>query len=415
MENDDFERKIKTKLDSWETEPPADMWNRIQKVLPAAPAPTHPIIYRPILWSAVAAALTGIIVWFSLPFENFISDRTAQPFTQTLSPDIPVYPQDEKPNIAATEAFISEISPTAKTSTTIYNISGCQNIEHPKKAAFFSSRENTATSAARFTSNNRTNNKEARINTYSSNYFINENTSENNLYTDAPQQRKHHSGKYSIGIMAVNPLSKNNTTTNRHSALSKSIPLTSSFLSTNNPNKEDLKWSHNVPLTFGITIEKRLTQSIGIETGITYSFLKSEYKNTNNSRYGNQELHYIGIPITGIYRFAHWNNFTFYSAIGVKADFNVAGNRTDKVNGNYNGFRFQGDMEANTTKSIRDPKAQFSLMCKLGAAYCFIDHLELYTEPGLAYFFNNENSEIQSIWKDKPLNFALQVGLRTNF
>ena len=113
--------------------------------------------------------------------------------------------------------------------------------------------------------------------------------------------------------------------------------------------------------------------------------------------------------------FARWNNFSFYSAIGGKVDFNVAGNRTDRVNADYEGFRFQGDIEANTTKSIRDKKAQFSLTCKLGAAYAFVDYLEMYAEPGLAYYFNNGNSEVQNMWKDKPLNFALQVGLRTNF
>lgn len=414
MENDNFERQIRAKLNDWETEPPADMWNRIRKDMPAT-APAQSAIYRPILWSAIAAVLTGIIVWLALPSDNFVSDPTTQSFTQTLPTNISGHSQNGTPDLSTTSAIIAEISPNIKTPTATYDINSSQNFKHPNKPVFPAFPKNAGSPATRSATNNRTNKQEARINAYSSNYFIDENMTENNLYTNTSRQKKHRSNKYSIGIMAVNPISKNNTTTNRHSALSKSIPLTSSFLSANNPNKEDLKWSHNVPLTFGITVEKRFSQSIGIESGITYSFLKSEYKNTNSSRYGNQELHYIGIPVTGIYRFAHWNNFSFYSAIGGKVDFNVAGNRTDKVNADYNGFRFQGDIEANTTKSIRDKKAQFSLMCKLGAAYAFADYLEMYAEPGLAYYFNNDNSEIQNMWKDKPLNFALQIGIRTNF
>ncbi len=414
MENDDFERKIKMKLDGWETEPPADMWNRIRKDISVAP-PAQPAIYKPILWSVIAAAFTGIIVWLASPSDNFVPDPATQSFTQISPANISGYPQNETPGLSTTDAIIAEISPNAKTSPSIQNINSSQKFEQPERPVFSTALENTEFPATRSAARKRTKKPEVRINAYSSNYFMDENTSENNPYSNPTRQRRHRSNKYSVGIMAVNPVSKNNTTTNRHSALSKSIPLTSSFLSANSPNKEDLKWSHNIPLTVGITVEKRFTQFVGIETGITYSFLKSEYKNTNGSRYGNQELHYIGIPVTGIYRFAHWNNFSFYSAIGGKVDFNVAGNRTDKVNANYNGFRFQGDIEANTTKSIRDKKAQFSLMCKIGAAYSFVDCFEMYAEPGLAYFFNNENSEIQNIWKDKPLNFALQIGLRTNF
>ena len=56
MENDHFERQIKAKLDCWEVDPPADMWNRIQKELPTANTPSkQAIIYRYAFWGAAAA------------------------------------------------------------------------------------------------------------------------------------------------------------------------------------------------------------------------------------------------------------------------------------------------------------------------------------------------------------------------
>ena len=431
MENDHFERQIKAKLDCWEVAPPADMWNRIQKKgLPSANTPSkRAIIYRYAFWGAAAAMLAGIILWFTNPSDDFIPEPvTTHSFTQNNPADVRPYPDNREKQMTNSSphphTVIAEIQTPARKdrqvpprTTETFSSADFSPNQGKIFSASFEGKKAVPTSTTRSTSSPRANNYRARVNTYSSNYFINENDLGDSYYEyeEIPLYRKRSSGEYSIGIMAVNPVTKNSTTSNRHSALTKSIPFTASFLSANNPNKEDLEWSHNVPLTFGITVEKRISQSIGIETGITYSFLKSTYKNTNRSRYGNQELHYIGIPVTGIYRFAQWNNFSFYSAIGGKVDFNVAGSRTDRVNADYEGFRFQGDMEANTTKSIRDKKAQFSLTCKVGAAYAFVDYLEMYAEPGLAYFFNNGNSEIQNMWKDKPLNFALQIGLRTNF
>ena len=425
MGKDNFERQIKTKLDSWEVTPPADMWNRIQKELPSSTTPAaRNIIYRPIFWGAAAAAamLAGIILWFAIPTDNVIPNQmTAHSFTQNTTTNSAAYPQtkeEQGDNFPTHQPILAEVTgPSRKNRQNTASNENEQPVLASARGTFFpaSFEKRTAQpSSTRTASGTRADNNGIRVNTYSSNYFIDGNNTGNSYYEDIPQ-RKHRSGKYTVGIMAVNPVSRNSTTTNRHSSLTKSFPFTASLLSANNPNKEDLEWNHNVPLTFGITVEKRISPSIGIETGITYSFLKSTYKNVNRSRYGNQELHYIGIPITGIYRFARWNNFSFYSAIGGKVDFNVAGNRTDRVNADYEGFRFQGDIEANTTKSIRDKKAQFSLTCKLGTAYAFVDYLEMYAEPGLAYYFNNGNSEVQNMWKDKPLNFALQVGLRTNF
>ena len=82
MENDHFERQIKAKLDCWEVDPPADMWNRIQKELPTANTPSkQAIIYRYAFWGAAAAMLAGIILWVTKPSEVLIPEST-KTFTQ---------------------------------------------------------------------------------------------------------------------------------------------------------------------------------------------------------------------------------------------------------------------------------------------------------------------------------------------
>lgn len=425
MKKESFEQQIKSKLDNWEVEPSPDMWNRIRKDLPQTPVvPSRPVLYRPWVWTAVAAMLTGIIFWLSLSPDNSALNQHLPQVAQNQPSPQPVVSSDAKKDtihaqepqlVAAVSAQQQPQQPVAaRTLAVVRHVENGikQQVDTPSQIQIKESRGEEQPETAVSHPVVSTNKERAQVNNNTRRLY--DHTADN-YYASIPQPSHHNTDSYSIGVMAVNPVSKNNTTTDRHSALTKSMPLASSFLSANNPDKEDLNWTHNVPLTFGLTVEKHFSRFIGLETGITYSYLKSEYKNERGSRYGNQELHYIGIPVTGIYRFARWNNFSFYTALGGKVDFNVAGRRTDRVNADYDGFRFQGDIEANTTRSIRDKRAQFSLMCKVGAAYSFVDNFEMYAEPGIAYYFNNNSSEIQNMWNDKPLNFALQIGVRTNF
>lgn len=41
-------------------------------------------------------------------------------------------------------------------------------------------------------------------------------------------------------------------------------------------------------------------------------------------------------------------------------------------------------------------------------------HIGVYIEPGISYYFDN-NSDVRNIYKDRPLNFNLNIGLRFTF
>lgn len=171
-------------------------------------------------------------------------------------------------------------------------------------------------------------------------------------------------------------------------------------------NEEKLKFKHKMPISAGITVEKRWKNNWGIESGVMYTMLRSTYSTESNTQQGEQELHYIGIPVNVTYRFAEVKMLGFYAAAGPKIDFNVSGKRTESVENSY--------AKSNASESIRDKKPQFSLQLRLGVACTLVKHLELYVEPSLAYYIDNKG-EIPDLWKDKPLNFVLQFGLRTGF
>lgn len=171
-------------------------------------------------------------------------------------------------------------------------------------------------------------------------------------------------------------------------------------------NEEQLKFKHKMPVSAGITVEKRWKNNWGIESGIMYTLLRSTYSTESNTQQGEQELHYIGIPVNVTYRFAQVKVLGFYAAAGPKIDFNVSGKRTESVQNNY--------AKSNASESVRDKKPQLSLQLRLGMACTIVKHLELYVEPSLAYYIDNKG-DIPALWKDKPLNFVLQFGLRTGF
>ena len=205
-----------------------------------------------------------------------------------------------------------------------------------------------------------------------------------------------------IGLMASNALPENKNALNE--------PLTRSSMILNNnlqlyQAEEPLKFMHKTPLSFGLTVEKRLPRHWGIESGVVYTLLRSDYRTPSRSRQGKQEFHYIGIPLNAIYRFASVSRVSFYAAAGGEADFNISGRRIEDVH--------SGNKVVKQTEDIRDRHVQWSVHVKAGAACTLFKTTELYAEPGVSYYIDNSN--LPNLWKDHPVNFTVQLGWRTLF
>lgn len=57
---------------------------------------------------------------------------------------------------------------------------------------------------------------------------------------------------------------------------------------------------------------------------------------------------------------------------------------------------------------------QWSVNAAAGIQLNIVNSLSLYAEPGISYYFN-DGSAIQTIYKEKPLNFNLNFGIRFTF
>lgn len=171
---------------------------------------------------------------------------------------------------------------------------------------------------------------------------------------------------------------------------------------------------HDIPLSFGLGISYTLKDRLALQSGVTYSYLKSSWE-TNMQTHGktNQELHFIGIPLSLVYQFAELNDFRFYTSAGVMAEMNVAGRKKTRL--------IVSNPESENTvnmpiekESTRMKELLWSLNARAGVAYPLWKFLSAYAEVGASYYFDN-GSEIETIRSEKPFNVGLQIGVRLGF
>lgn len=156
---------------------------------------------------------------------------------------------------------------------------------------------------------------------------------------------------------------------------------------------------HYLPLSFGLTAGYALTDRIRVSSGIVYSRLASDFIRSSDGEEttDRQTLHYIGVPLNVSYDIWSTRRFKAYVTAGGQADFNVSA---------------RVETEGVKTKMDRD-NVQWSVSAAAGAQYDVIPQLGVYVEPGVRYYIDN-GSRIENYYKDKPVSFSLQLGLRLN-
>ena len=162
--------------------------------------------------------------------------------------------------------------------------------------------------------------------------------------------------------------------------------------------KETTKY--NMPVSFGATVSYDLNDRLALTSGLVYTLATSSFEHgtSSNASKDEQTLHYVGIPLTASYTI--WGNswLKTYVNAGGQADFNVSA----KV-----------ETEGHTTDIDKD-RAQLSVGAAAGVQLNVIKQMGVYVEPGVRYYFDN-GSNVQTVFKEHPCNFSLQMGLRWNF
>ena len=166
------------------------------------------------------------------------------------------------------------------------------------------------------------------------------------------------------------------------------------------------EYEHHLPIRIGLSVAYALTDRLSISSGLTYTRLASDIKDASReSKYiGEQRLHYVGIPVNVSYKVASFRWLGLYGTAGVLAEKCVSGT-TDE------GYVENNTMKYTNTHDISSKPLQMSVNAGVGIQFDFIDNVGIYAEPGLSYYFD-DGSALQTIYKEKPLNFNLNVGVR---
>lgn len=220
--------------------------------------------------------------------------------------------------------------------------------------------------------------------------------------------------RWSVSTGAMGGLGATGTTTAYGDHLVLSSPgvadtKDSPMLDMNTINRDveqKTEYDHHLPIRIGLSVAYALTDRLSISSGLTYTRLSSDIKDASReSKYiGEQRLHYVGIPVNVSYKVASFRWLGLYGTAGVLAEKCVSGT-TDE------GYVENNTMKYTNTQDISSKPLQMSVNAGVGIQFDFIDNVGIYAEPGLSYYFD-DGSALQTIYKEKPLNFNLNVGVR---
>ena len=162
---------------------------------------------------------------------------------------------------------------------------------------------------------------------------------------------------------------------------------------------------HQMPVTWSLALKYRLNHRFGLESGLSYSRLKSEFEMGSNGNPINEQqtIHYLGIPVKGIYNMYGGRRWSLYGSLGVTTEIPVRSTL-------HSDFYVNGLYEAGDKTAIHAPW-QFSATYGLGLQYNFTPNIGLFAEPSLQYFIPRQ-SDIETYRTEHPFTFSLPVGIR---
>lgn len=246
------------------------------------------------------------------------------------------------------------------------------------------------------------------------------------IMAEEQAERKHSARRFSAGISVTGAGTANSSKRQLTNAVMGANPLESnvnyadwvdggfrngeSFVVYNQPEVET-KYSHKLPVKFGVSFRYGFNERIGVESGLTYTLLNSTFTTAagtaNGNTTGKQTLHYIGIPLNVTYNIIGSKLFNVYAS---------AGGAMEKAVGGY--FETTGHVDGKRSEtnrnSLKPKELQWSLNASAGAQVNVLNQLGLYVEPGISYRIPN-GSHVRSIYTDKKLDFSIGFGIRFNF
>lgn len=162
------------------------------------------------------------------------------------------------------------------------------------------------------------------------------------------------------------------------------------------------------PITAGITASFEINRKWSVITGLEYSRLSSRARSGIDSVAvsNRQVIHYLGIPVGASYSLWNRKNINIAASAYGRLDIPVA---SSNVIEHHNG----SIITYTQTLPMKVP-----LQWSLGAGLCFQytlgANISIYAEPQLQYHFT-PGGNVPTTWTERPLDFAVPIGIRFNW
>jgi len=167
-------------------------------------------------------------------------------------------------------------------------------------------------------------------------------------------------------------------------------------------NKLDLtggSYNHKLPLRFGVTVAVPVSENLYFETGVSYSYLRSDIKKGREKI--SQKLHYIGVPANFNWYFVNNSHAGLYLGAGCRIN------------------RCIGASIANERFSIN--RFEPSVNIQAGFLGKLSRSVGIYLQPGISFNFSKErlatfnDFAVQNYYSDKDFSVTFDGGLRFSF
>lgn len=428
-----WQKDIHDRLGSYEKDAPEGLWEGISRRMPKlndggmlTHKPQRTAKFR--MWrvaGVAAAASVALVIGYSF-LGNSAKDNINIATNTTKHPNMLASSQkplgNEPTGVSADQAMHSEDDllseqPKLANASTEQPTLASVSTEQPTLAS--ASTETDVKEIGSKEENSKEENKQTETKTAKreDSYVLPQNPDNNLLaFNDMTERRGDEDvpSRWSVSTGAMGGLGASGTTTAYGDHLVLSSPgvadtKDSPMLDMNTINRDietKTEYEHHLPIRIGLSVAYALTDRLSISSGLTYTRLSSDIKDASReSKYiGEQRLHYVGIPVNVSYKVASSRWISLYGTAGVLAEKCVSGT-TDE------GYVENNTMKYTNTHDISSKPLQMSVNAGVGIQFDFIDNVGIYAEPGLSYYFD-DGSALQTIYKEKPLNFNLNVGVR---
>ena len=162
---------------------------------------------------------------------------------------------------------------------------------------------------------------------------------------------------------------------------------------------------HAMPITWSLALKRKFNLRWGIETGLNYTKLSSDFEmgEDGNKIVEQQSIHYLGIPVKGLFTIHNHQPWIFYGGIGMSIEVPVHSSLRSS-------YFVDGSFKASENSTIQAPW-QFSTSLGVGVQYQLTPSIGLFVEPSVQYFLPSGNS-IETYRTEHPFMFSLPLGIR---